>query len=104
MHDIGAYGLRCAFVVALYAVSMAFLGVRLGRQEMVRSAERATYGVFGLVSIAMLALLSTLLSHDFHLQYVANVSHRAMPTLYVMAAFWGGQEGSMLLWLWMLAL
>ena len=104
MNDIGAYALRCAWVVALYAVSMALLGVRLGRQEMIRSAERATYGVFGLVSIAMLALLYALLTHDFHLRYVANVSNRAMPTFYVMAALWGGQEGSMLLWLWILAL
>jgi cytochrome c-type biogenesis protein CcmF len=104
MHAIGAYGLRCAFVVALYAVSMAFLGVRLGRQEMIRSAERATYGVFGLLSIAMLAMLYALLSHDFQLQYVAHVSNRAMPTFYVVAALWGGQEGSMLLWLWILAL
>jgi Cytochrome C assembly protein len=36
MHDIAAYALRCACVVALYAVSIALLGVRLGRQEMVR--------------------------------------------------------------------
>src|SRR5499433_4309271 len=104
MHAIGAYALRCAWVVALYIVSMAFLGVRLGRQEMVRSAEHATYGVFGLVSIAMLALLYALLTHDFHLQYVAHVSNRAMPTFYVVAALWGGQEGSLLLWLWLLAL
>src|SRR5262249_28782962 len=104
MNDIDAYALRCACVVALYAVSMALLGVRLGRQEMVCSAERATYGVFGLVSIVILALLYALLAHDFHLQYVANVSNRAMPTFYVMAALWGGQEGSMLLWLWLLAL
>jgi len=71
---------------------------------MVRSAERAIYGVFGLVSIAMLAMLYALLTHDFRLQYVANVSNRAMPTFYVIAALWGGQEGSMLLWLWILAL
>ena len=103
MHAIGAYALRCACVVAFYAVSMALLGVRLGRQEMVRSAERAIYGVFGLVSIAMLAMLYALLTHDFHLQYVANVSNRAMPTFYLVAALWGGQEGSMLLWLWILA-
>src|SRR5438445_6268032 len=104
MNDIGTYALRCACVVGLYAVSMALLGVRLGRQEMVRSAERATYGVFGLISIAMLAMLYALLSHDFHLKYVANVSNRAMPTFYVIAALWGGQEGSMLLWLWLLTL
>src|SRR5438094_3321102 len=104
MNDIDAHARRCAVVVAMITCSMAILGVRLGRNEMVRSAERATYGVFGLVSIAMLALLYALLSHDFHLQYVANVSNRAMSTFYVIAALWGGQEGSMLLWLWMLAL
>src|SRR5215813_7994062 len=104
MPAIGAYALRCACVLAFYAISMALLGVRLGRQEMVRSAERATYAFFGLVSIAMLALLYALLTHDFHLKYVVNVSNRAMPTFYVIAALWGGQEGSMLLWLWMLAL
>src|SRR5215470_17415901 len=104
MPAIGAYALRCACVLALYAICMAFLGVRLGRQDMVRSAERATYGIFGLVSIAMLALLYALLTHDFHLKYVASVSNRAMPTFYVIASLWGGQEGSLLLWLWMLAL
>src|SRR5438067_13883486 len=49
-------------------------------------------------------MLYALLSHDSRLQYVASVSSRAMTTFYVIAALWGGQEGSMLLWLWMLAL
>ena len=59
MHDSSAYALRCAWVVALSAVSMALLGVRLRRQEMVCSAERATYGVFGLVSTDLLSVLCT---------------------------------------------
>src|SRR4029453_3715986 len=91
-------------VTALYAVGIALLGVWRRRPEMVRSAERATYGVFGLVTIAMVAMLYALLAHDFRLQYVASVSSRAMPTFYVIAALWGGQEGSMLLWLWLLAM
>ena len=104
MSDIGGAALKFAFVAAIYAVVIALLGVRLRRQEMIRSAERATYGVFGLVTIAMVALLYALLAHDFRLQYVASVSSRAMPTFYVIAALWGGQEGSMLLWLWLLAM
>lgn len=56
MSNIGGSALQFAFVTALYAVAMALLGVRLGRQEMVRSAARATYGAFGLVTIAMVAL------------------------------------------------
>jgi cytochrome c-type biogenesis protein CcmF len=104
MSSIGEFALLFAFVTAIYAVLIALFGVRLGRQEMVRSAEHATYGVFGLVTIAMVALLYALLTHDFHLQYVASVSNRAMSPFYLLAALWGGQEGSMLLWLWILGL
>src|SRR5215475_13725598 len=104
MNDIGGVALLLAFGAAIYAVVIALLGVRLRRQEMIRSAERATYGVFGLVTIAMVVMLYALLAHDFSLQYVAHVSNRAMPTFYVIAALWGGQEGSMLLWLWLLAM
>jgi len=104
MIDLGAAALTFAFGTAIYAGVMALLGARLGRPEMVRSAERATYAVFGLVTIAMVVLLYALLAHDFRLRYVASVSNRAMPTFYVIAALWGGQEGSMLLWLWILTL
>src|SRR5215467_10714012 len=104
MHDIGGAALTFAFVTAFYAVGMALLVVWRSRPEIVRSAERATYGVFGLVTIAMVAMLYALLAHDFRLQYVASVSSRAMPTFYVIAALWGGQDGSMLLWLWLLAM
>src|SRR6266540_1018717 len=104
MSDIGGAALKFAFVVAIYAVVIALLGVRLKRQEMIRSAERATYGVFGLVTIAMVAMLYALLAHDFRLQYVASVSSRTMTTFYLIASLWGGQEGSILLWLWLLAM
>lgn len=103
MHEIGGFALRFAFVGAFYAVATALFGVYCRRQAPIRSAERATYGVFGLITIAMIALLYALLAHDFSLQYVSSVSNRAMPTFYLMAALWGGQEGSMLLWLWILS-
>src|SRR5215510_3410722 len=104
MNDIGGAALKFACVTALYAIGIALLGVWRRRPELIRSAERATYGVFGLVTIAMIVMLCALLAHDFRLQYVASVSSRAMPTFYVIAALWGGQEGSMLLWLWLLAM
>jgi cytochrome c-type biogenesis protein CcmF len=104
MSDIGRAALLFAFGAAVYAGVIALFGVHFRRQEMMRSAERATYGVFGLVTIAMVVMLYALLAHDFRLQYVASVSNRAMPTFYVIAALWGGQEGSMLPWLWLLAM
>lgn len=104
MSDIGRAALMFAFCTAIYAAVIALLGAYLRRQEMIQSAQRATYSVFGLVTIAMVVMLYALLTHDFRLQYVASVSSRAMPTFYVIAALWGGQEGSMLLWLWLLTM
>jgi cytochrome c-type biogenesis protein CcmF len=104
MSVIGAFALRFAFFTAIYAVVVALLGGRLRRVNLLQSAERATYAVFGLVSIAMLAMFYALLAHDFSLQYIASVSNRSMPVFYLIAALWGGQEGSMLLWLWILAM
>jgi cytochrome c-type biogenesis protein CcmF len=104
MSEIGSFALRFALVSAIYAVIMSLIGGTRQRQDLVRSAERATFGVFGLVTIAMIAMLYALLAHDFSVQYVASVSNRSMPTFYLMAALWGGQKGSMLLWLWILAM
>ena len=104
MIDIGAIALRLAFVVAVYAAVISSLGGWRQKLPWVRSAERAVYAVFGLVSIAMVVMLYALVTHDFNIQYVARVSNRAMPMFYTMAALWGGQEGSLLLWLWLLVL
>ncbi len=104
MIDIGAIALRLAFVVAIYAAVISALGGWRQTSSWVRSAERAVYAVFGLVSIAMVVMLYALATHDFSVQYVARVSNRAMPMFYTMAALWGGQEGSLLLWLWLLVL
>src|SRR5205823_13878947 len=44
-------------------------------------------------------LLTALARHDFSFTYVADHTSRKLPTLYTLSAFWGGQEGSLLLWL-----
>lgn len=104
MIDIGAIALRFALLVAIYASVISSLGGWRQRAAWVRSAERAVYAVFGLVSIAMVVMLYALVTHDFSVQYVSRVSNRAMPMFYTIASLWGGQEGSLLLWLWLLTL
>ena len=67
------------------------------------SAERAVIGTFLLLSLASGILVYALLTSDFRLAYVAARSNRAMPAVYKFAAWWGGQEGSLLLWSWLLS-
>ncbi|MBI5956699.1 MAG: heme lyase CcmF/NrfE family subunit, partial [Chloroflexi bacterium] len=70
---------------------------------LVESGRRAVYGIFILLTAASGILVYSLLTSDFRLAYVAARSNRAMPAVYKFAAWWGGQEGSLLLWSWLLS-
>ena len=61
------------------------------------SGERAVYAVWALMTLASGILVYALMTGDFRFAYVAAHTNRAMPTLYKFAAWWGGQEGSLLL-------
>ena len=102
MADIGAYALRFALMIAVIGLcSSVYAGVQR-RPEWTRVSERCVWVVFALVSAGMLALFYAFATFDFQLLYVARHSARSMPLHYRLAALWGGQAGSLLLWLWML--
>ena len=67
------------------------------------SAERAVYSVWILLTVASGLLVYSLMTGDYRLAYVAAHSNKAMSGLYKFTAWWGGQEGSLLLWSWLLA-
>ncbi|MGQ9629055.1 MAG: heme lyase CcmF/NrfE family subunit [bacterium] len=104
MVDIGYFSLLIAVLVSGYAAVAAVVGARCGRGELVRSAENSTFAVAGLLTIGMVALLYAFLARDFQVAYVANYSSRNLPLIYTVSALWGGQEGSLLLWGWLLAI
>ena len=86
-----------AFLAALTS-SVAGLGVLVGRPEaapVARAAFRVQW--LGLLGGAVF-LWWILFHHQFQYQYVHDYSSRDMPSYYVYAAFWGGQEGTFLLW------
>ncbi|MCM8750185.1 heme lyase CcmF/NrfE family subunit [Thermomicrobiaceae bacterium CFH 74404] len=98
MSELGSGALIIALMLAVYGLAASLLGARRHVPELVTSAVRATWGVTLLVATAVIALVSAFLTHDFRLAYVAGRSSRDMPTHYVLAAFYGGQEGSLLYW------
>jgi cytochrome c-type biogenesis protein CcmF len=100
--DLGYSALLLALVVAAVGVGGGiFAGVRR-RPDWTRVSERCVILLFACASLAMLALFSAFANHDFQLQYVASHSARSMTLPYRLAALWGGQAGSLLLWMWML--
>jgi len=86
-----------AFLASL-AAGLSFLAVMGGREAAWRPA-RIAYRIqwLGLLG-ATVFLWLILFQHQFQYQYVASYSSRAMPARYIYAAFWGGQEGTFLLW------
>ena len=103
MENLGALAILVAFCLAVYAVVASVTGRVKHKPFLTRSAERAVYAVFGLLTVASGILVYGLMTSDFRMAYVAAHSNRSMPILYKFSAWWGGQEGSLLLWSWLLS-
>lgn len=74
------------------------------RRDVAASARRAVYALAGVLTIAMLILEIAFLRDDFTFDTVAGYSSTTTPTFFKMAAVWSSQEGSLLLWAWLLAM
>jgi len=103
MENLGSLAILLAFCLSVYAVAGALIGAWKRNGFLIASARRAVYSIWLLVTVASSVLVLSLLTGDFRLAYVVQHSNRAMPMLYKFAAWWGGQEGSLLLWSWLLA-
>ena len=100
---VGELALWVALLMAAWCATVSFAGGKLGRADLVISGERAAYATAVLVVIASIGLWTAILTHDFSLKYVASFTSSNLPTVYLIAAFWGGQAGSLLFWALILA-
>jgi len=103
MENIGALALLLAFCISLYAIVASVVGRLRKKPFLTLSAERAVLAVWGLVTVASGLLVYSLITGDYRMAYVAEHTNRDMPIFYKFAAWWGGQEGSLLFWSWLLS-
>src|SRR6202020_382827 len=92
-----ALALYCFVVGILAAVRKDAVGDRLAE-----TARRAGMATFAAVFLAAAALVYAAMTNDFSVAYILHHSNRALPGPYKFAALWSGQEGSLLLWAWLL--
>jgi cytochrome c-type biogenesis protein CcmF len=97
--ELGRAALLVTLGLSLYALVAGAYAAYHGRRRLARSAQNAVVASFASTAVAALVLLSALLRNDFSFEYVARTTSVALPTPYTISAFWGGQEGSLLLWL-----
>jgi cytochrome c-type biogenesis protein CcmF len=103
LNIIGSAAVTAALLGAL---AVAVVGVVAGfsrRPALIRAARYGTYFIFGAMTVAVAAMETALLTHDFSVEYVAKVGSRETPLYYTAISLWSSLEGSILFWGWILA-
>jgi cytochrome c-type biogenesis protein CcmF len=111
MATFGSFALLIALALAAYnllagAVALRLLATgrpaRVSPERLADTARRAGIAGFVAVSAAAFALVYSVFANDFSITYILEHSNRALDPKYKFAALWSGQEGSLLLWAWLL--
>ena len=102
--EIGHYALVLALVIALAQSSLPMIGAQRGIRPWMALARPAAFGQLGFIGLAFFALTYSFIVSDFSVAAVYRYSHSAQPLVYRIAAVWGNHEGSLLLWVLILAL
>jgi cytochrome c-type biogenesis protein CcmF len=101
---LGLYSLYFAHALAVWGVVVALITIFKNDSRALKSVERTVFSIFVLTSMAVAALLLAFIKDDFTIRYVYEYSRRAQPLIYKLSALWGGMDGSLLFWEWLLAL
>ena len=102
--ELGHFALILALLVAGVQATLPLWGAWRDHAAWQALARPAAFTQFGLVALSFAALTACFVHNDFSVLYVAQHSNSLLPTVYRVAAVWGGHEGSLLLWVLMLAL
>jgi cytochrome c-type biogenesis protein CcmF len=104
MVAIGGWSLYAAMILAVYSALASVWGVRSGRPGLTRSGENAVIGVFFFVTLAVAGIEYAIHTNDFSLHFVWANSSRELPDFYKWTSLWGGMQGSLLFWVWIMTL
>ncbi|MDP9036572.1 MAG: cytochrome c biogenesis protein CcsA [Myxococcota bacterium] len=99
----GASLLLGVMVLASYTFAVALGAGASGRPRALQAARFGAYGTVALIGVTVVCLAYAFVTHDFRIRYVAHYSDRSMPIQYLITALWGGQDGSLLWWLFLLS-
>src|SRR6202050_1917040 len=104
MPQLGNPAPAIPLILAVYSIVANIYGARRNSPDFVVSARHALWAMCAMVTIAMLVLWSALVRSESSLEYVASYSSTTLPTVYKITSLWGGQQGSLLFWTWLLSI
>jgi cytochrome c-type biogenesis protein CcmF len=101
--ELGHFALILALLLAISQAIFPLAGTLSGNRPWMTMARPLAYGQLTLIAVAFAALVQAFLTSDFSVLYVAQHSNTLLPDMYKISAVWGGHEGSLLLWVLMMA-
>jgi len=102
--EIGHFALILALLVSIAQMVVPAWGARIRDPRLMAFGETAALAQLALILIAFLALMHAYVTSDFSVANVAANSHSSKPLIYRISGVWGNHEGSMLLWVLILAI
>lgn len=103
MATIGSYTLLAAFIVCAYAIAVSVAGARRRSLQLVESGVGAFYSVTALMTLASAIIVYAFVTEDYSIRYVDRYSDSVQPLFYKLTSYWGGLDGSIMFWVFLLS-
>jgi len=103
MAALGSFLLLATFVVCSYSAVAAVVGARRGSPGLVESGVGAFYLVSALMTCASAVMVNAFLTNDYTIKYVVHYSDSVQPLFYKITSYWGGLDGSIMFWVFLLS-
>jgi cytochrome c-type biogenesis protein CcmF len=103
MPSLGTFTLLAAFVTGAYAAAASVAGARRRSRRLIESGLGAFHMVTALMVLASGIIVHAFVTNNYSIKYVQRYSDTAQPMFYKLASYWGGLDGSILFWVFLLA-
>jgi cytochrome c-type biogenesis protein CcmF len=103
MASLGYFLLLATFVVAAYAAMASAAGARRGSRRLIESGIGAFYLITALMTVASAVIVHAFVTEDYSIKYVQHYSDAAQPLFYKLTSYWGGLDGSIMFWVFLLS-
>src|SRR5512142_1896710 len=103
MSSLGTFLLLASFVVGAYAAASSVAGARRGSRRLIESGIGAFYLIAALLTLASVVMIHAFVTDNYAIKYVSHYSDSVQPFVYKLTSYWGGLDGSILFWVFLLS-
>ena len=104
MASLGALLLLLAFITAAYTVAASVAGARRRNSRLIESAIGAFYTIAAIMTVASGVIIYAFVAGDYSIRYVQRYSDSVQPLFYKITSYWGGLDGSVMFWVFLLSI